>query len=72
MQQVVRNGVGAHAVGGVCGIYDASEEQAEVPTGKSGGMDRRDHMVSHSSGFHKLEINRINAQLARLTANGDG
>ena len=70
--KVVRNTVGAHAVGAVCGIYNASEEQIQALTGKLCGMDLRDHVVAYSSGFYKVEINQINALLATLTAAGDG
>ena len=70
--KVVRNSVGAYAVGGVCGIYNASEEQMEALTGKLGGMDLRDLVVSYSSGFYKVEINQINALLAKLTVAADG
>ena len=66
--KVVRNTVGAHAVGGVCGIYSARETQIEELTGKLGGIDLRDRVVSYSSGFYKVEINQINALLAGLTA----
>ena len=69
--KVVRNTVGARAVGGVCGIYNSSDEQVDALTGKVGGMDLRDHVVSYSSGFYKVEINQINALLAKLTAEGD-
>ena len=34
-------------------------------------MDLRDHVVPYSTGFCKVEINQINALLARLT-NGGG
>ena len=37
---------------------------------KVGGMDLRDQVVSYSSGFYKVEINQINALLAKLTAEG--
>lgn len=70
--KVVRNTVGAHAVGGVCGIYDASDEQIDALTGKLGGMDLRDRVVSYSSGFSKVEINQINALLEELTAEDGG
>ena len=69
--KVARNTVGARAVGGVCGIYDASDDQIDALTGKLDGMDLRDHVVSYSTGFYKVEINQINALLAQLAANGD-
>ena len=70
--KVVRNTASAHAVGGVCGIYNASDEQIDALAGKLGGMDLRDQVVSYSSGFYKVEINQINALLAELTAEGRG
>ena len=69
--KVVRNTVGAHAVGGVCGIYNASDEEIKALLGKLVGIDLRDHVVSYSSGFYKVEINQINALLAKLTTAGD-
>ena len=70
--KVVRNTMGAHAIGGVCGIYNASDEQMEALASGLGGMDLRDHVVAYSSGFFKVEINQINALLARLTTVGHG
>ena len=70
--KVVRNTVAARAVGGVCGIYDASDEQIDALTAKLDGIDLRDHVVSYSSGFYKVEINQINALLAQLGAKRDG
>ena len=36
------------------------------------GMDLRDHVVSYSTGFYKVEINQVNSLLAKLTTGGDG
>ena len=63
--KVVRNSVGANAVGGVCGIYDATEDQILHLTGRMGGLDLRKRVVPYSSGFYKVEINQINALLAQ-------
>ena len=69
--KVVRNTIGAHAVGGVCGIYNARGKQVDELTGKLGGIDLRKHVVPYSSGFYKVEINQINALLARSATEGD-
>ena len=70
--KVVRNSVGARAVGGVCGIYNASEARMGALTGRLGGLDLRELVVSYSSGFYKVEINQINALLAKLAVAADG
>ena len=70
--KVVRNTAEARAVGGVCGIYNASDRQIDALAGKLDGMDLRDHVVPYSTGFCKVEINQINALLARLTNGGGG
>lgn len=70
--KVVKNVVGGYAVGGVCGIYNADEDVVDELTGGLGGMDLRDRVVAYSSGFYKIEINQINALLARSCSNGDG
>ena len=69
--KAVRNSVGAHAVGGVCGIYNAREHQIDDLTAGMDSMDLREQVVAYSSGFYKIEINQINALLAKSTANGD-
>ena len=69
--KVVRNSISAHAVGGVCGIYNANERQIEKLTGKLCGMDLRNRVVPYSSGFYKVEINQINALLATSTLKAD-
>ena len=67
--KVVRNSVGARAVGGVCGIYDATEAQVEELKARVGEMDLREYVVPYSSGFHKVEINQVNGLLATLARN---
>ena len=70
--KVARNTVGARAVGGVCGIYNVSEAQKKELTSNLGCMDLRDHVVSYSSGFYKVEINQINMLLSKLKSEGGG
>ena len=62
--KVVKNTVGARAVGGVCGIYHATEAQIAELTSGGGEIDLRERVVPYSSGFYKVEINQINALLA--------
>ena len=68
--KVVRNSVSAHAVGGVCGIYDATEDQIIQVTGGLDGLDLRKRVVPYSSGFYKVEINQINTLLAQHLVSG--
>ena len=68
----MKNTVGGHAVGGVCGIYNANEDVVDELVGGLGDMDLRDHVVAYSSGFYKIEINQINALLARACSKGEG
>ena len=70
--KVLRNTVGAYAVGGVCGIYNASDDVIELMSGGLGGMDLRDHVVAYSSGFYKIEVNQINALLAKACIKANG
>ena len=70
--KVVQNAVGGHAVGGICGIYNAGEDVVDELTGGLGGMDLRDRVVAYSAGFYKVEINQINSLLARTCWKGDG
>lgn len=67
--KVVRNSIGAHAVGGVCGIYNASDEQISKFREKLCDSDLRNQVVAYSSGFYKIEINQINALLVKLLGN---
>ena len=66
--KVVKNLMGAHAVGGVCGIYNVRDEEIEQLVGKLDGMDLRDRVVPYSGGFYKIEINQINALLSKSAA----
>ena len=67
--KVARNLLGARAVGGVCGIYNATEMQLALFREKLRQMDLRNYVVAYSSGFYKVEINQINALLAELVTN---
>jgi hypothetical protein len=64
--KVVTNAVGAVAVGGVCGIYGASQRQAKRIAVALRSADYAGRVVSHSNGLRKLEINQINALLNSL------
>ena len=68
--KAVRNRVRAHAVGGVCGIYNVQGDQVDALTAGFGGMDLRDYVVAYSSGFFKIEVNQINALLAKMPSQG--
>ncbi len=61
----VRNTLGARAVGGVSGIYNASEDQIATIVGGLDGEDLRDRVVAHSNGLRKIEINQLNSLLLR-------
>ena len=61
----VRNTIGARAVGGVSGIFNASEEQIATIVGGLDGEDLRDRVVAHSNGLRKIEINQLNTLLLR-------
>ena len=69
--KAVRNRVGAHAVGGVCGIYNVRGDQVDALTAGFGGMDLRDCVVAYSSGFFKIEVDQFNALPARMPPQGD-
>ena len=66
--KVVENLVGAHAVGGVCGIYGASKKKSSSIRIALQGESFGGRVVSHSNGLQKLEINQINALLGMLEA----
>lgn len=70
--KVVRNTIGAYAVGGVCGIYNASNDEINMMTSGLGEMDLREYVVAYSSGFYKIEINQINALLAKACIRTNG
>ena len=59
----VRNRVHARAVGGVCGIYNVSEDQIFRLTSGFGGIDLRNRVVAYSNAFWKIEINQLNSLL---------
>ena len=61
----VRNIVGARAVGGVTGIYNASNDQVTTIVEGLDGEDLRDRVVAHSNGLRKVEINQLNTLLLR-------
>lgn len=61
----VRNTIGARAVGGVSGIYNASEAQTAKIVSGLDGEDLRDRVVAHSNGLRKIEINQLNTLLLR-------
>ena len=65
--KAVVNGIQAMAVGGVCGIYGATVEEATDIVASLRNRDYDGLVVSHSNGLQKLEINQINALLAELT-----
>ena len=68
----VRNSIGARAVGGVSGIYNASEDQITTIVGGLDGEDLRDRVVAHSNGLRKIEINQLNSLLLRRFASVAG
>lgn len=61
----VRNTIEARAVGGVSGIYNASEDQITTIVGGLDGEDLRHRVVAHSNGLRKIEINQLNTLLLR-------
>jgi hypothetical protein len=66
--KVIENPIGAHAVGGVCGIYGSSKAKSKAVRTAIQGESFAGRVVSHSNGLQKLEINQINALLATLEA----
>lgn len=64
--KAVRNTIGARAVGGVCGVYNISQEQADWLTDEVDTIDIRDRIVAHSNGLRKIEINQLNTLLQGL------
>ena len=61
--KVVKNIVGARAVGGVSGIYGLAEEQINELLDGFSEMDISDRVVSYANGLHKVEINQLNGIL---------
>ena len=68
----VRNLIGARAVGGVSGIYNASDDQITTIIGGLDGEDLRDRVVAHSNGLRKIEINQLNSLLLHRFAPAAG
>lgn len=66
--KAVRNSCAARAVGAVCGIYNASEEQTERLTVRQNDLDIRDRIVAHANGLRKVEINQLNSFLLENVA----
>lgn len=64
----VRNTIEARAVGGVSGIFNASEDQITTIVGGLDGEDLRDRVVAHANGLRKIEINQLNTLLLRRFA----
>ena len=69
----VSNWIKARAVGGVCGIYNVNDDQAQRLVKGLTGMGLRDRVVAYSNGFRKIEINQLNALLRQEfgVSNGD-
>jgi hypothetical protein len=61
--KAVKNRINARAVGGVCGIYNVIEGQADRLTNGLDGLNIRDRIVAHSNGLRKIEINQLNTLL---------
>lgn len=57
------NEIGAHAVGGVAGLYCSSKAQAERALKVIRDFNFQGRMVPYSTGLLKLEVNQLNAVL---------
>ena len=66
-----KNTAQAHAVGGVCGLYNITDRQFDVVATGFRGLDLRDRVVAHSNGFRKIEIGQLNALLQQEFQIGD-
>lgn len=64
--KIVENMVGAHAVGGVAGVYGTTDARRIVNAIRR--MDFSTAVVAHSKGLKKLEINQLNTVLSGLEA----
>jgi|CXWL01.1.fsa_nt_gi predicted dithiol-disulfide oxidoreductase (DUF899 family) len=62
--KMVLNGVRAHAIGGVCGIYCKSQKLAATILRKLRTVDYDGRVVAHANGLRKLEINQLNTLIA--------
>ena len=60
------NGVGAIAVGAVCGIYASSDVAARRIFDHIRGMDFATQVVAMSKGFTKVEVNQMNGVVQSL------
>ncbi len=70
--KAVRNSTGARAVGGVSGVYRATDEQAADLIAGFGEMDISDRVVSYAKGLRKIEINQLNWVLRDRFGSGSG
>lgn len=64
--KICANAIGARAVGGIAGIFGLTREDGEAFMGQLSAFDIRDRIVAHANGLRKIEINQLNALLARL------
>jgi hypothetical protein len=64
--KVMRNSVGAIAVGGVCGIYGVPQREQRKLVDALRSEAYAGKVVPHANGLQKLEINQINALLSSL------
>lgn len=64
--KLVDNDLRARAVGGVCGLYNASPDHKSVLARTALTMDLGQRVVAHSNGLRKIEINQLNTLLKDL------
>lgn len=60
------NSVGAKAVGGVCGVYNAPIDECGRVAGFLKKIDLAESIVAHSNGLKKIEINQLNTLLRSI------
>ncbi len=70
--KTIHNDMGVRAVGGVYGIYNLSQTQANQIVSGPGNLDIADGIVAHSNGLRKIEIGQLNTILADLFNLKDG
>lgn len=70
LPKAVLNEVGAHAVGGVAGIYNVDEADAARFTEHLTSLRLHERLVPYGKQMRKLEINQINSLLVSLSADG--
>jgi len=63
--KILVNSLGAHAVGGVAGVYGASPH-AEILVAQLRSQDFADRLVAYANALNKIEIRQINALLAGI------